>query len=119
MDDIAAELDDDEVVVFVDGPAGFLVVQLFPLDVTTDSVIEEDGPPVRLSLVSLASKDDLSDMSEPPLSLSRSSDEANLRDALGDAGGGRRLQTCTWINSQSRRNRRRLPKRKHHIQSDD
>lgn len=64
----------------------------------------------RLSLLpppSPASSDSLS--SDPPLSLSRISDALNLREALGDAGGGRRLQTCTWISSQSRRKRRRLP----------
>lgn len=69
-------------------PAGFFA-QVFPLDATEEQ-------PTRLSLVlppSLANSEDLSEMSEPPLSLSRSSEEANLREALGDAGGGRRLQT--------------------------
>ena len=63
-------------------PAGFFA-QVFPLDATEEQ-------PTRLSLVlppSLANSEDLSEMSEPPLSLSRSSEEANLREALGDAGG--------------------------------
>lgn len=87
-------------------PAGFLA-HVFPLDTAADEV-----QPLALSLLppsSLVNNEDLSEMSDPPLSLSRSSDDVNLREALGDAGGGRRLQTWTWINSQSRRKRRRFP----------
>jgi hypothetical protein len=71
-------------------PAGFLA-HVFPLDTAADEV-----QPLALSLLppsSLVNNEDLSDMSDPPLSLSRSSDDVNLREALGDAGGGRRLQT--------------------------
>jgi len=64
-------------------------------------------PPPPLSP---ASSESLSDTSEPPLSLSLISVEANFLDALGDAGGGRRLHTWTWISSHSLRKRRRLPK---------
>lgn len=83
---VAAVVDDDPAV----APAGFLA-HVFPLDTADDEV-----QPLALSLLppsSLVNNEDLSDMSDPPLSLSRSSDDVNLREALGDAGGGRRLQT--------------------------
>ena len=79
--------------------------QVLPLAAANAAVTGRLSP--LLPHPSLASNDNFS--SDPPLSLSRISDVLNLRDALGDAGGGRRLQTCTWISSQSRRKRRRLP----------
>ena len=78
----------------------FLTVQLFPLpDGGVAAAARRSPPPPPppppplLLLFSPASSESLSEMSEPPLSLSRISDEANLRDARGDAGGGRRLHT--------------------------
>jgi hypothetical protein len=76
-----------DVVVDPVAPAGFLA-QVFPLDTA-----DEEQPRLSLFPPSLVNNEDLSEMSDPPLSLSRSSEEVNLREALGDAGGGRRLQT--------------------------
>ena len=59
---------------------------------------EAEDNATRFSLLfalSPESSESFSDKSDPPLSLSRISDDANFRDALGEAGGGRRLQTCT------------------------
>ena len=68
------------------------------LPLLADAIAEAEDVEARFSLLlplSVANSDSFSDTSEPPLSLSRISDEANFLDALGDAGGGRRLQTCT------------------------
>jgi len=48
-----------------------------------------------------------SDVSDPQLELSLSS-VVNFLVARGD-GGGRRLHTCDWMCSHTRRNRRMLP----------
>ena len=49
--------------------------------------------PLSVGAADDPSSESLSETSEPQLSLSLISDEANLREALGEAGGGRRLHT--------------------------